>query len=64
MARIRQRVQESLVAFEPRVDVVDVTVTSEPDTRFVLQIAMTYRVRGTNSLSNLVYPFYLQEGSR
>ena len=64
MARIRQRVQESLVAFEPRIDVVEVTVTSELDTRFLLQIAMTYRVRGTNSLSNLVYPFYLQEGSR
>jgi phage baseplate assembly protein W len=64
MARIQQRVQESLVAFEPRIDVIEVTVTSEPDTRFVLQISMTYRVRGTNSLSNLVYPFYLQEGSR
>ena len=28
-----------------------------------LLIQMTYRVRATNTVSNLVYPFYLQEGT-
>jgi phage baseplate assembly protein W len=59
---LRQRVQEALVDWEPRIDVEQVGVTAEPDAGKVL-IAVSYRVRGTNSHQNLVYPFYLEEGS-
>jgi uncharacterized protein len=63
MTRVRTRVQEALVTWEPRIDVEQVDVKADPAERFKLLISMTYQVRGTNSLSNLVYPFYLEEGS-
>jgi phage baseplate assembly protein W len=59
---LRQRVQESLVDWEPRIDVQRVTVTPVPAEGKVL-IDVAFRVRATNSHHNLVYPFYLEEGS-
>jgi phage baseplate assembly protein W len=63
MTRVKTRVHESLVDWEARIDVLDVTVTSDPLTRHLLDIEVQYRVRATNSLHNLVYPFYLDEGT-
>ncbi|NIE58644.1 MULTISPECIES: GPW/gp25 family protein [unclassified Burkholderia] len=63
MHLVQTRVQEALVAWEPRIDVLDVSVTSDTSTRNQLLIDMTYRVRATNSQYNQVYPFFLQEGS-
>lgn len=59
---LRRRVQDALIDWEPRIDVEQVLVTAVPDEGKVL-IDMHYRVRATNSHANLVYPFYLEEGS-
>jgi phage baseplate assembly protein W len=59
---LRQRVQEALVDWEPRIDVEAVGVTAVPPDGKVL-IDVAYRVRATNTHHNLVYPFYLDEGS-
>ncbi len=64
MQRLETRVREALIDFEPRIDVMEVTVTAEAPARGVLLIDIRYRVRANNSLNNLVYPFYLQEGQR
>lgn len=72
--RISQAVQEALLVFEPRIDVVDVRVNSrmfsntqngEAELQLanngnVLLINIDYRVRTTNNVFNLVYPFYLE----
>jgi phage baseplate assembly protein W len=63
MHLLQTRVQEALVQWEPRIDVVDVSVTGDPNEHNKLLIALTYRVRATNTQFNLVYPFYLEEGS-
>jgi len=63
MALIETRVREALITWEPRIDVVDVTVTSDTSERNKLLIDLTYRVRATNTQHNLVYPFYLEEGT-
>jgi phage baseplate assembly protein W len=60
---LQTRVQESLIAWEPRIDVLDVSVSSDPSEHNKLLINVSYRVRATNTQRNLVYPFYLQEGS-
>jgi phage baseplate assembly protein W len=62
MALVRHRVEEALVAWEPRIDVVEVTVTSQRSEPQALQVRIDYRVRETNTFYNLVYPFYLREG--
>jgi phage baseplate assembly protein W len=63
MTRVRTRVHDALVDWEARIDVLDVTVTTDPDQRNRLDIDVHYRVRTTNALHNLVYPFYLDEGT-
>lgn len=60
--RIQTRVQEALIDFEPRIDVLQVSATLDPATFNTFYIQITYRVRANNSIANLVFPFYLQEG--
>jgi Bacteriophage baseplate protein W len=61
--RLRTRVQEALIDWEPRIDVQAVDVTLDPVTRNTLFIGITYKMRATNTVANLVYPFFLQEGT-
>lgn len=61
IAMVRTRVEEALVDWEPRILVEAVAVTTAAE-RNTLLIDVTYRVRATNTVQNLVYPFYLQEG--
>lgn len=63
MALIETRVRETLITWEARIDVLGVKVTADKSERNKLLIEMTYRVRATNTRHNLVYPFYLQEGT-
>ncbi len=62
MRQVQTRVQDALIKWEPRIDVEQVKVTVDSG-RNTLLVAVTYRVRVTNTLHNLVYPFYLEEGS-
>jgi phage baseplate assembly protein W len=61
--RVRARVHDSLVLWEFRIDVNSVTVTVDQSEPNKLLIEMKYAVRATNTQHNLVYPFYLEEGS-
>lgn len=61
-ALVRHRVEEALVRWEPRIDVLDVTVAADPGARNLLLVGIDYRIRTTNTFYNLVYPFYLLEG--
>ena len=54
-------VRDALVSFEPRIDVLGVEVSPGGDGE-VLYVSIDYQIRATNTVFNLVYPFYL-EGS-
>ena len=54
---------EALVQWEPRIDVLGVTVQEESAVAGKLLVDIEYRVRATNSVFNLVYPFYLRGGN-
>ncbi len=60
---VQTRVRESLVRWEPRIDVVDVRVETPPEARNYLLIRIDYRVRSNNAFFNLVYPFFINEGA-
>ena len=62
LALVKQRVEQALVVWEPRIDVREVKVTANGPIRNRLDIDIGYQVRATNTFYNLVYPFYLQEG--
>jgi phage baseplate assembly protein W len=68
---VRSRVERSLQRWEPRIDVLLVSVTAGGrgtdyrQTRTgLLNIEIRYRIRTTNTEDNLVYPFYLTESQR
>lgn len=62
LGRIADAVENALIQWEPRIDVlgIDVETGAEPET---VLIGVRYRVRATNSVFNLVYPFYLDGGA-
>jgi uncharacterized protein len=64
MALVQTRVHEALVDWEPRIEVVNVKVTTDVNEKSLLLIDTSYRIRATNTLHNLVYPFYLQEATK
>ncbi len=53
-------VREALVKWEPRIEEVSVSSYPDPERENVLLVNISYRVRRTNNLRNLVYPFYLR----
>ena len=54
--------REALIDYEPRINVQSVIVPPAQPSIDVLYINITYVIRSTNSVANLVYPFYLEEG--
>lgn len=56
---IAYEVRTSLERWEPRIDVVDVEVTSDTSEGSVLYVDIRYSIRGTNDPRNLVFPFYV-----
>ena len=64
LQRIRSVVEEALQRFEARIDVLGVTVDEEATSEGKLLVELEYRVRKTNQVGNLVFPFYFREGGR
>ena len=61
--RVAEEVHDALVQWEPRIDVIDVAATTADDQPETLMIGISYRVRATNNVFNLVYPFYLDRAA-
>jgi phage baseplate assembly protein W len=62
IALAQHRVEQALIRFEPRIDVLGVTASAPDPSTGRLDISIDYRVRSTNVFYNLVYPYYLIEG--
>jgi phage baseplate assembly protein W len=62
VTRVQTAVTNSLVKYEPRIEVLAVNVDSSQAADGLLDIKVDYRVRLTNQKDNLVYPFYFREG--
>ena len=54
--------RDALTRWEPRIDLMDVRVETPNEGRNYLLIRIDYRIRVSNSMYNLVYPFFLNEG--
>lgn len=52
--------QQALIKWEPRIEDVQVQTYPDPSSENTLLIQIQYKVRSTNNLNNLVYPFYLR----
>ena len=61
LSLVAQTVRKALVAYETRIDVLDVETETAPEQPNLLLIRINYRIRANNALGNLVYPFYIRE---
>ena len=64
LQQIRSTVSEALRRCEARIDVLNVNVDDAATSQGQLLIQLEYRVRKTNQVGNLVFPFYFREGGR
>lgn len=60
--RMRNDITRAIILFEPRITLEDVSFEEQPE-KGVLLIRLTYTVIRTNNRNNMVYPFYLNEGT-
>ena len=60
---IRHQIQESLLTYEPRIDLLDVTLEVPPEGATQLLVKIAYRIRASNAIGNLVYPFFITENN-
>lgn len=61
---VQHLVKDALTEWEPRIDVLDVSVRAAESEENTMLIRVDYRVRSNNTFANLVYPFYLTEGAQ
>lgn len=59
---VETSVEEALREFEPRIEVEDVTTSTDDLSEGVLLVEIRYRIRDSNARHNMVYPFYLNGG--
>ena len=59
LGRMEEEIRGALERWEPRIDVVDIGFELDESTEGKLSINIEYRLRATNSVRNLVYPFYV-----
>ncbi|EKN07527.1 GPW/gp25 family protein [Parabacteroides johnsonii] len=60
--RMRDDITRAVILFEPRIELEDVSFEERPSEGLLL-IRLTYTAIRTNNRNNMVYPFYLNEGT-
>jgi phage baseplate assembly protein W len=62
ITEIKDLIERAILFFEPRITLDSIEVNTEDIYNGLLKIQLNYKIRATNSRSNMVYPFYFQEG--
>lgn len=63
IANLNHQISYALLNFEPRVNFIDAQIISRDDLDGVLHIQVNYTIIITNTRHNIVFPFYLLEGT-
>jgi hypothetical protein len=59
VGRMELEIRDALARWEPRIEVLKLSFDLDGVDRGELLIQIDYRIRATNALRNLVYPFYV-----
>ena len=62
ITKMRNDITRAIILFEPRISLEDVSFEEQADEGLLL-IQLTYTVIRTNNRNNMVYPFYINEGT-
>ena len=61
LTELHDMVRTAILRWEPRIDLLGVKVTADPDEAGLVNIEVDFQVRRTNVRGNLVFPFYLKD---
>ncbi|XOV67691.1 MAG: GPW/gp25 family protein [Fluviicola sp.] len=60
---VKRLVESAIILYEPRVKLERVVINTQRQSEGVIIIELDYLIKTVNSRRNLVYPFYLGEGT-
>lgn len=63
ITHVTELIKTAILYHEPRIDVERIDITESDVLKGELFVKVEYIVRATNSRSNIVFPFYLEEGT-
>lgn len=63
IALMKEMISTAIIKFEARIDLNELVINTDNVVDGLVLIEIQYTIRTTNSRSNLVYPFYLNEGT-
>jgi len=52
-------IRDAIRDWEPRIELLDVSIEADAEEPERVEVSLSYRVRASNTKSNLVFPFYL-----
>lgn len=61
---IKHTIDKAILFFEPRIIVEEITLDAEKYYEGIILINIGYLIRTTNNRSNIVFPFYINEGTQ
>lgn len=59
----KDKIETAILYHEPRIDVISIDITETDPIEGQLAIKIEYKIRATNSRTNVVFPFYKGEGT-
>ncbi|MEM8571096.1 MAG: GPW/gp25 family protein [Pseudomonadota bacterium] len=62
-AAIQHAISRAVMFFEPRIEIASVVVEIADQLEGRLKVLLEYRIRATNTRHNVVFPFYIAEGT-
>ncbi len=54
-------VNDALLMWEPRIDILDIVATTSPDTPGAWYIEIKYQIKATHDERSIVHPFYIED---
>lgn len=60
---VQEIVRNSILFFEPRIQAEDVRIVTDQQTEGLLQIEVDFSIKATNARANIVFPFFINEGT-
>lgn len=61
--RMEDLIATAILYYEPRINLVAINIDDKDQMEGKVEINIVYDIKGTNSRKNMVYPFYLTEGT-
>lgn len=62
-SRLVDMITTSIIRFEPRIILEEINIWQEDPYQGLININIQYTIRITNTRDNIVFPFYLKEGT-